>query len=152
MGNPVGLQQLADFTRLLAYGTSITIATRDGDLTPDCVRCCAAMVQPDGTVLVAIAMPEGERALANIEANRVVALTACRPTSYEALQLKGIDAKRCAWPEAARAADANRDGFVREIVEVGMPAPLGAALWSQAWSSIVFTPTEMRTQTPGAVK
>lgn len=150
MGNPVGAQALADFSRLLAHGTSITIATRDQQLAPDVVRCCAAAVRTDGTVVVAVPLPEGEQALANIDANRAVALTSCRPTTYEALQLKGIDARRAPWPDAAMAADANRAGFVREVTEVGMSPAVGASLWSSSWVTIVFTPIELRVQTPGA--
>ncbi len=150
MPDPVRSQTLADVSALLEHGTSITIATRDGDFLPDVTRCCAAAVRPDGTVLVAIAMPEGERALSNIDANAVVAVTACRPTTYEALQLKGTDARRQAWPDAAVAADANRAGFVREVTEVGMSPAVGSSLWAPTWVTIAFTPTELRVQTPGA--
>lgn len=140
---------LADVSRLLAHGNSITIATRDADLAPEITRCAAAAVRADGTVVVAIAMPEGERCMANIDANRMVALTACRPTTYEALQLKGVDARRAPWPDAAVAADANRAGFVREVIEVGMSPAIGASMWSPAWATIAFTPIEIRDQTPG---
>lgn len=141
---------LAEVAQLLAHSPSITIATRDEAFAPEIVRGCAAAVRADGTIVVAVAMPEGERALANLDANGAIALTMSRPTTYETLQVKGRDAHREAWPDAALAVDQQRVGFMREVGEVGMPPALGGVMWSRAWIAIAFTPTEIREQTPGA--
>lgn len=136
-------------SRLLTLGPSLLLVTSDASRCPNVARCGAAQVRADGTILVAVALPEGERALANVTANGRVALTAALPTTYETLQAKGSDARRVPWAEIDVCAEAHRALFEREVIAVGLPPGSADRMWSNRFDAIVFTPSALFEQTPG---
>lgn len=150
MAEQGGAPSLDDLRRHFEEGPSLLISTCDADLRPDLARCSAARVLPDGTVLVAVNMPEGRRSIENVRTNGRVALTAARPTTYGCLQVKGGGARVETWPEQARAIALHRSIFVSEIVKAGLPAGHAEVVFSAECIAIAFTPEVILDQTPGA--
>src|SRR5687768_8607508 len=98
-----------------ALGVSLFAATRDDRGVVELTRCACARVQPDGRVWVGIPLPEGERALANIERSKLIALNGALPTNYKTLQVKGHDAVRIEWPGLAEVVHEHRARFVAAL-------------------------------------
>jgi hypothetical protein len=144
--SPVTLEELRGFLEL---GLSIVIATRDEKMVPALCRAGGARLGPDGLVRVLVAMPEGHRTLANLDATGQIAICCCRPLTYRTLQVKGNDARRIEWPGYEEVALAHRPAFRAEVEAIGIPPTLSGLLWSRAFVPIAFTPSEIFDQTPG---
>lgn len=149
MRSPPPVPTLEELRGFLCLGVSLLVATRDPKMAPTITRCGAARLDDDGLVRVAVPLPEGTRALADLDGTSVIALTAARPTTYRTLQVKGRDARRLEWPGHERIAAAHRSAFVAEVTALGLPRPVAAGMWSRRFATIAFTPHEIFDQTPG---
>src|SRR5215470_17166318 len=77
---------------------ALHVATRDGQLRPECVRGCAPIVDVEaGRLTVHVPRAQAARTLANLDDNRQVAVTITRLADYRTYQLKG---RAVAWEEA----------------------------------------------------
>ncbi|HEX5658993.1 MAG TPA: hypothetical protein VFX59_17485 [Polyangiales bacterium] len=142
---PVARTELAEFLR---SGVSLAAVTRDDRMIVEITRCGGARQGSDGRIWVAVPLPEGKRTLTNVEATRVIALSAAYPLDYRTVQLKGSDAQRVEWPELAQVTLEHRQRMADVLASLGTPhAP--EHLWSRDFAAVVFTPDEMYDQTPG---
>ena len=149
MRSPSPVPTLVELRSFLQLGVSLLVATRDAGFAPAICRCGGARLGDDGLVRIAVAAPEGNVTVANIESTGVVALTAARPTTYRTLQVKGRDAKRIEWPELDDVVTAHRAAVVEEVTSVGLEGGIGEMFWSPRFVAIAFSPTEIFDQTPG---
>jgi hypothetical protein len=110
-----------------------------------------ARVSADRTkVTVLLPTLTGERSLANIADNGLVAVTFSRVIDNRAVQVKG----RCAPPRAATdeelaLAHRYRDGFAVALDEVGMPPARSKRLVIEPAVALEVTIEHVFTQTPG---
>jgi hypothetical protein len=149
MGSPPPPAALEDLRAFLELGLSIVIATRDEKMVPALSRAGGARLGADGLVRVLVAIPEGQRTLANVDATGAIALSCVRPLTYRTLQVKGDDARRVEWHGHEEIALAHRPAFRAEIEALGLPRSISGRLWSQTFVAIAFTPVEIFDQTPG---
>jgi hypothetical protein len=149
MTSPLAASALDDLRSFLELGLSIVIATRDDQMKPAISRCGGARLGPDGVLRFLVAMPEGTRTVANLDANGMVAFSCVRPLGYRTFQIKGEGARRIEWPGYEEIALAHRPAFRREIEQLGLPESISGLLWSRHFVPFGFTPTEVFDQTPG---
>lgn len=149
MASNVPAEALADLAQLLAHGPSLLLVTRDASLRPEIVRAGFGTVTDDGSILIAVPLPEGRRTVANLEDNGVVALSAARPTTYRTLQVKGRGARRCTRPDVEAQAERHRERMGDEIAAVGLDGGITRVFWSHRFAVFAFTPDEIYEQTPG---
>lgn len=149
MGAPLPTSALDEIRRILELGVSIVAVTRDGNMAPAITRCGAARLGDDGMLRVLVSVPEGTRALENIDATGAIALSVVRPTTYRTLQIKATDARRIEWPGHQAIALAHRPAFQREVEFLGLPPSITGFLWSSDFVPVGFTPLEVFDQTPG---
>lgn len=140
------LDNLAGF---LSIGPSLLIVTVDAGAVPEVCRCAAARLGEDGLIRLAVPLPEGERAIANVAATGAIALTATRPSTYHGIQVKGRDAQAADWPELAEVVEAHARAFTLEAERMGVRGLIDR-LWSKRFRCVVFTPDAIFDQTPGA--
>jgi hypothetical protein len=138
-----------DLQAFLELGVSLVAATRDERGVVELVRCGAAALDQHGRVHVAVPLPEGARALLDIDHTGVIALSAALPIDYRTVQFKGSDARRADWPELARAVAQHRTRFVAGLLAIGLPEAYAMHLWSSECVGVVFTASELFDQTPG---
>ncbi|MBX3222497.1 MAG: hypothetical protein KF795_18410 [Labilithrix sp.] len=149
MGSPLPAAVLDDLRRFLERGLSLLAVTRDANMMPAIARCGGARLGDDQLLRVLVCVPEGVRALENIDANGAIAFSVVLPTTYRTLQIKGSDARRIDWPGHEAVALAHRPAFQREVAGLGFPPAIAGLLWSKNYVPVGFTPLEVFDQTPG---
>lgn len=133
-------------------GVSILAASSDRSNLPTIVRAVGCLVSP-GRREVTILVPPYEPLLGAVRDTGTIAVTFTRPSTHQALQLKGRDARPISPAENASAImAAYADAFVADLCPLGYTEELVRALvWCDpdTVSAIVFTPTAAFQQTPG---
>jgi hypothetical protein len=140
-----------ELARFLESNVSILLGTRDGENRPACARLMGARVSADRTkVTVLLPRPTGERSLANIADNGLVAVTFCRVFDNNAVQLKGRTAPpREPTPEEIALAGPYRERFADALAEVGMARPLSIRLTNAPAVALEVHVEQIFQQTPG---
>jgi hypothetical protein len=141
----------AEFIR---RGSSMTVAARDDQHVPVSARAYGCRISADRqTVTVFVARRQAERLLSHVDSNRNIAAVFSRPTTHQAVQLKGTDARVCALEPGDGQIVAEWVGsFVVELGQLGFTAPFVHAAFAarpDEMSAIVFTPSDAFVQTPG---
>jgi len=145
---PVLQGELAGF---LQSGLSISVATRDADLTPDGTRAWAVAVDPDGVHVTAFLTAKTATShVRNLESNGQLALCFDRPSDSRACQLKGVfvDARRCR-PSERDEIERQVRGFFADLSIIGVPAVVftGWVRWPAV--AVRMRVTDVFHQTPG---
>ena len=147
--SPLGAEPAA----LIARRVSIIVGTRDAALRPHVMRAAGCRLSDDRRrLLVLMPARRGAEVLADLRANRRIAVVFSEPTTHRTLQVKGDDAvvdeagadeRALAEPYHARLAD--------ELAELGIGAPVTASLLGrdEPLAAIRFTIAEAFEQTPG---
>jgi hypothetical protein len=134
----------------LEGGVAIMLATSDADLQPEITRGWGLEIGPDGrTIRVSLVAPDGSRTRRNLEANGAIAMNCTLPSSYRAVQAKGvaIEVGEPADADLERAAG-HAAAFAEETGKVGAPAP--SHLYVRAVDlTVTFAVEELYDQTPG---
>ncbi|ODU99759.1 MAG: hypothetical protein ABT20_16530 [Rubrivivax sp. SCN 70-15] len=147
--SPLGSEPAA----LIARRVSIIVGTRDAALRPHVMRAAGCRLSDDRRRLLLL-MPalRGAEVLADLRANRQVAVVFSEPTTHRTLQVKGHDAVvgdateeelGLAAPYHVRLAD--------ELAQLGFGASVTASLLGrdEPLAAIRFTIAEAFEQTPG---
>lgn len=141
-----------DAAALVGKGVAVVIATRDGELRPDVTRAWGPEIADDlEHMTLCVAVGGRPRTLANLAEGAELAATFCLPTSYRALQMKGVvvDVRDPA-PEQMRLAEQHLDRFAAEAVQVGIPQRVvHRFLDGGPFVSVTFAVRELYDQTPG---
>ncbi|WP_235679771.1 MULTISPECIES: hypothetical protein [Cupriavidus] len=140
---------------VLGRRVSVIAATRDAALAPHLMRAVGFRIaDDDACVTVFLCRPQSQQVLADIAANRSIAVVFSEPTTHRTLQLKGFDARETPLQpgDCARVA-AYREALGEEIHLIGHEASLAHAFLACPDDDLVavsFTPTHAFQQTPGA--
>jgi hypothetical protein len=136
---------------LLDTGVSIMIGTRDEALMPECTRAWGIRVEPNGaSVTVFVAETISRRTLANLRKNGRIAVTCTRPSDHTACQLKGtVRLIRPADPRDEEQRSRWKRAFFSELMAIGVPAELCAALITDPVLAVEVDVQEAFGQTPG---
>ena len=140
-----------EFKSFLESGVSISIATRDARLAPDGTRVWAATVDADRVHVTAyLTAKTADPILANLEANKQIALCFDRPSDSRACQLKGtfVGSRRCR-PAEREEIERQFEGFLADLAIIAVPRDMlsGWARWPAV--AVRFKVTEIFKQTPG---
>ena len=133
---------------------SINVGARDADNVPTLARALGCRVSPDRRrVTVFLSVPRSGALLKNIRDNGAIAVVISRPSTHQAIQLKGADAEAGPLEEGDRALiAAYEDSFVEELLQIGYRETFARAVVSGQSDEIVgvtFTPVAAFVQTPG---
>jgi hypothetical protein len=79
-----------DLKKFLEGGNGMGLGTRDKNLKPNYNRVVAAKVTGNNTITVTIAKKTAERALKNLDDNKMISLVVAYPLTFECYQFKGI--------------------------------------------------------------
>ncbi len=140
---------------LLERRVSVIAATRDAAMVPHLMRAVGFRIDDDDAcVTVFLCRPQSRQVLADIAANRSIAVVFSEPTTHRTLQLKGFDAREMPLQpgDGARVA-AYRQALGEEISLIGHEAALAHAFLACPDDELVavsFTPAQAFQQTPGA--
>jgi Pyridoxamine 5'-phosphate oxidase len=132
-------------------GVSIHIAACNASLEPSGGRVAAVAVDADGMHVTAY-LPEAAsaRIVADLQANRQVALCFGRPSDDRACQIKGEFVEtRAASPGEKTVVDRQWEAFLADLAQIGFPAKVTEG-W-QTWPAIAIRlrVTALFSQTPG---
>lgn len=147
--SPLGPEPAA----LIARRVSIIVGTRDAALRPHVMRAAGCRLSDDRRRLLLL-MPaaSGAEVLADLRANRRIAVVFSEPTTHRTLQVKGVDAEvaECT-PDERELAVPYRARFADEIAQLGFGPAVAATLLGgdEPLASIRFTIAEAYEQTPG---
>lgn len=133
---------------------SVLVASRGRDLMPNVVRALGCRVSPDRRrVAVFLNRPAAQGLLEDFADNRNISVVFTRPSTHQAMQVKGRDASVGAvGPQDLALIEAYREAMAAELAGIGYTAEFARALLSDASGDVVavsFTPVEAYTQTPG---
>jgi hypothetical protein len=141
----------SDLAVFLEGGVSIYIATRNDRLEPNGARVAAVRVDPDGTHVTAYVPKIAATPLvADLGANRQVALGFARPSDDRACQVKGVFVSaRAASGGERKLVDRQWEAFLANLAQIGFPAQATEG-W-KTWPSIAIRlrVTALFSQTPG---
>ncbi|MCH2240748.1 MAG: pyridoxamine 5'-phosphate oxidase family protein [Aquabacterium sp.] len=140
---------------LLQRPVSVLVATRDATHQPHVVRALGLQGPPRSErIAVLIDGAAAEDTLADVRANRQVAVVFCEPSTHRTVQIKGRDARlEPAGPQDAATARSYIGRMTGEIGLLGFAPQMVEALFSHdpaALQVLSFTPCEAYEQTPGA--
>ena len=147
-GPPTINDELAE---LIEGGVILVLATSDDTLTPHLTRAWAAQLTEDRTGLsVLVPTAQAHQCLADLEKRSNVSVSACRASTYDAVQLKGRVVDR----GPAEAKDALRlDRFwsllFEDVGKVGVPADLARAMDSEGHIHLTIALDDIFDQRPG---
>jgi predicted pyridoxine 5'-phosphate oxidase superfamily flavin-nucleotide-binding protein len=141
-------------TAFMQGPVSILAATHDAGLTPNLVRAHGCSVSADRRELtIWLAASQAGAVLADIRANRAVALVFCRPSTHQALQVKAADAEIIpAERDAAREVRRYHAQMQTEVGLLGFSEPMREAMFSCRPGDLVALrcmPYAVFEQTPG---
>ena len=140
-----------ELAAFLEGGVSIYIATRNRDLDPGGARVAAVKVDPDGGHITAyIPKAAAGAVVADLRANRQLALGFARPSDDRACQIKGefVQARAAARREQRFVAGQWR-AFVAELEQIGIPGKVTEGWKTWPATAIRVRVTALFTQTPG---
>lgn len=156
MSAPVNRAPVLDeeHAAFIQQGTSVIVATRDGDLVPDVARSCGCRVSRDRRQVTVLVDPDRSDALLeNIRANGMITVVFSQPSTHRTIQLKGGDARPTRVAAGDRAVvERKLADWIRELVSIGYPAGLAHAIHGGCparLNAITFTPEAAFQQTPG---
>jgi hypothetical protein len=135
-------------------GVSIVAASRDRENNPMLARAIACRVSPDRQrVTVFLSRRQAGLLLADVGANRVLAVVFSQPSTHRTIQLKSVDAAEVplAAGDVERMAEHARL-VADDLKRLGHGDELLSAYFSYAIEDVVavaFTPSAAFTQTPG---
>ncbi len=150
-GRPLLSEANAAFVRRFA---SMNVAGRDAQNRPALARGLGIRVTPDRrTLTVFLSETHSSRVLKCLRENGAIALAVTRPKTHETLQFKGQ--VRVIGPlsdEDRLEMMAYQESFVAELEQLGYPPEFTRQLLagSECAVAVVFEPTAMFDQTPGA--
>lgn len=135
-------------------GVSMHAASRDANNVASLSRGLGCRVSPDGTrVRVFLLASHSGQMLADYRDNHAIALVVTLPSTHRTVQLKGEDAAVEPLQDGDYAYIAKqREGFVRELTDLGYAAKLPEKLLEGARGDVVavgFTVSAIFNQTPG---
>ena len=135
----------------LLPSAAVIVATRDERLRTHITRAWGPRFDPaTGRLEVAIATSDDPAVLSDLEANGAIALTAARPTTYEALQVKGtVDWIGELDADAQARVDAHVEQFLAQVMAVGMTRNVVSMLGT-GLVGLRFVVDDVFEQTPGA--
>jgi len=133
---------------------SIVAASCGSAATTQLSKVFGCRVAADGrSVTIIVSALQAGALLADIRANRKLAVVFCRPTTDQTLQIKTFDARVVALGREDYATLAEHtDKLVAEIVPLGFPEAIVRPLFGCSSSDAVavrFTPSAVFDQTPG---
>ena len=146
----IGPEQAA----LIARRVSVIVASRDAAHRPHLMRAVGRKLSDDRSrVTVFMSASASGQVLADLRANRLIAVVFSEPSTNRTVQLKGSDAVIAA-PEPGDAALVQRflALFIDEIGELGFPETVARTILTVAPDDLVavhFTPQTAFEQTPG---
>lgn len=148
-GTPIRFDD--ELLELLGSGVDVLVATRDADLSPECVMGMGLKVHPDRRhITVYVARVLVTPTLENLRANAEVAITMCRPIDHKTIQAKGrFVGVRDSGPEDRRVQEICRSAYAEHLAVFGVPRTFTRRM---AWWPSVAIDVEVReifTQTPG---
>jgi general stress protein 26 len=136
---------------LLASGVVIYVATRDAALAPEIAP--AMGIQIDDPARVTLFLPRCEattRTLRNLEDNKQLAATFCRPHDHRTVQVKGtVRAVRDADPGDRCTQEIYRGAFAEQLALVGVPRSVTRRFRFSPAVAITLDIEHVRDQTPG---
>lgn len=148
---PTSLRLDDDVLELLGSGVDVIVATRDGQLVPECAVGMGLRVDPDRRrVTVFVARTLVGPTLQNLEDNGQIAVTFCRPIDHRTVQLKGrYLGVRDSGPADRDVQERYRGAFAEQLAPLGVPRAVTRrfAWWPSV--AIEFEVQEAFTQTPG---
>lgn len=133
--------------------TSVTVAARDTRNRPELARGSGCRVSSDRRRLIVFLCPErASRVLSCLRDNGAIAVAITRPSTHEAVQIKGTVAEITPMTDADRAImAAYRDAFVEEIVPLGYAPGFARDIipFGGHCLAVSVVPTAVFDQTPG---
>lgn len=140
-----------EFRLRLEQATSMTVATVGSDRRP--VSCRAVGLDIDGArhrITVFLPVSTAGSSLANLVANRKLALVCSNPGNHDTVQMKGqVLEARVADAAERSIVDAWHATFVEDLAVVGMPRAVTRAMRTWPAFGVVVDVTEIYEQTPG---
>lgn len=132
----------------------IVVASRDAMLRPSVGRAVGCRVDPDRRrIKILLAASQNVALLADVRAQRVVAVVFSEPSSHRTVQLKGSDAAECAVATDDRdAIAAYASAFDAELARIGFGGGYARTLLAHDPDDLValrFTADQGFLQTPG---
>lgn len=140
----------AEAGALIASGPAVMVASRDAELRPEIARGWGPVVLDRGAaVRVCLIAPPGAPTRDNLAENGQVAMNCTLPSSYRALQVKGVVLELGdPTEEDLQRAREHAVRFVAETVKVGAPAP-GEHYVAAVDLAVTFAAQAVFDQTPG---
>lgn len=129
----------------------VAIGTRDAGMRPECVLTAGVTLGPSpGRLTVWVPETGGERTFANLAENGSVAVVLEEAGTHRTVQVKG----RCVEVRPATEADreavqAASEAFGRQLMAVGLPAPVVRRRRTWPCRAVVVDAGEVFEQTPG---
>jgi hypothetical protein len=137
---------------LATEGLSILAASRGPNQIPFVARALACRLSSDfRRVTLFFSAADARELLGHVEANGSIAAIFSLPSTHDALQLKGVDARaETAVQDDLQVVSSYRRAFVHNVEQLGYPTHLIEALVAgEDIVAVVFTPTAAFSQTPG---
>lgn len=140
-----------DLAALLKDLSVVAIGTRDAELRPECVLTAGVTLGPSpGRLTVWVPEAGGARTFANLGENGSVAVVLEEAGTHRTVQVKG----RCLEVRPATEADreavrAASEAFGRQLMAVGLPAPVVRRRSTWPCRAVVVEAGEVFEQTPG---
>jgi hypothetical protein len=140
-----------DLKAFLESDVAMVVGTRDSELTPEVVMGWGPRVCEGGReVELFVDRAKGQRTLANLRDNRLLAITCTSPITYRSVQLKG-------WcieigdpvPDDEPWVAHHREAFSESARARGLPAHVTRNLWSRDVVKLRLLVEERYDQTPG---
>lgn len=141
----------ADF---IQHHVTINVASRDAACVPSLTRALGCRVSADRRRLtVFLSVPRSGAVLRDVRAGGAIAVVVTRPSTHEAIQIKGTDAVIVPLEDGDRALmRAFGASFIEDICRIGYRDPFAGAMTAALADEAVgvaFTPTAAFVQTPG---
>jgi hypothetical protein len=135
-------------------GVSVVVAARSAALVADATRGCGCRVSRDlRRVVVLVDRVRADTLIANVSANRQLAVVFSQPSTHRTIQLKGSDASVVRPKPSDRALVAShREDWIDELCSLGYSREFAEAFWGplpETLVAVAFTPSAAFQQTPG---
>jgi hypothetical protein len=132
---------------------SILVASHGPNNIPFVIRGLGRRLSADGRVSILVPVSDGRELMSNVNSNNMIAAVFALPSTHQALQIKGTDARmERALKTDLKLVTSYRQAFVDHLVKLGYPGQVFEALLAcepNDLASVTFTPSAAFSQTPG---
>jgi hypothetical protein len=141
---------LADLPRILAGHDGIAVGTRDAALRPACALAAGVAYPGEGRMTVYVPEAAGERTLADLGANGMIAVVFEQISTHHTIQVKGrvTEIRKAAEDERALV-ERSLAGFYAQVEAVGGRPSVVRKRRGWPCRAVTFDVTDVFEQTPG---